>query len=207
MPTGYTAPMYEGKNITFRDFALRCSRNMMALASMRDHGLDAEIPAKLVPDDYHEKQITEWRVALLAAETMTEEEAERAASKEYADEVRRRAESRRERIDRRRRYEAMLAQVETWTPPSKEHEGLKRFMMEQLHESLRFDCAELTWPEPKRQTGAEYRAAQVVYAQERIARHEEEIANERRRCDERNAWLAALRSSLPAADSSKDTNR
>ena len=200
MPTGYTAPIYEGKDITFREFALRCSRNMMTLASMRDHGLDAEIPAKLVPDDYHEKQITEWHAALVAAESMTDEEAERAASKEYADEVRRRAESIAERAERRRRCEAMLARVETWAPPSKEHEGLKSFMLEQLRESLRFDCAEFAWPEPKRQTGAEYRADSIACARERIARHEAELADERRRCDGANAWLAALRASLPSVD-------
>ena len=200
MPTGYTAPIYEGKDITFREFALRCSRNMMALASMRDHGLDAEIPAKLVPDDYHEKQIAEWRAALIAAETMTDAEAERAAEKEYADEVRRREKSQRERAERHHRYEAMLAEVETWAPPTKEHEGLKSFMMEQLRESLRFDCTELTWPEPKRQTGAEYRAERIAYAQKRIAQYEEELANERKRCDGANAWLAALRASLPSTD-------
>ena len=200
MPTGYTAPIYEGKDITFREFALRCSRNMMALASMRDHGLDAEIPAKLVPDDYHEKQIAEWRAALIAAESMIDEDAERAAEKEYADEVQRREKSIRERVECRRRYVAMLAEVESWAPPPKEHEGLKGFMMEQLRESLRFDCAQLTWPEPTRQTSAEYKAERIASAREQIARHEAELADERRRCDDANAWLAALRASLENTD-------
>lgn len=36
MPTGYTSPLYEGKEISFEQFALRCARNFGALVMMRD---------------------------------------------------------------------------------------------------------------------------------------------------------------------------
>ena len=196
MPSGYTAPLYEGKDLTFREFVMRCARGMGALASMRDHSLDAEIPEKLVPDCYHEKQIGEWKAALGAAEAMTDAEADRAATEEHEAEVRLRKESAKRRRALRDCYERMLAQVEAWTPPTPDHVNLKQFMMAQLRESLRYDCCEFDWPAPERVTGAAFRQRQIDNARSEIARHEEELAKERWRCDQANAWLSALRASL-----------
>lgn len=198
MPTGYTAPLYEGKDLTFREFALRCARGMGALMSMRDHSLDAEIPEKLVPDDYGENRINEWKAALAAAEAMTDTESERAAAEEHDADVRRRDESAKERRALRDRCERMIAQVEEWTPPTPDHVNLKKFMLAQLRELLRYDCSEIDWPAPERVTGSAFRQRQIENARSEIARHEEELAKERWRCDQANAWLSALRASLAA---------
>lgn len=196
MTTGYTAPIYDGKQITFQQFVMRCARGMMPLVSMRDCSLDAEIPQKLAPSDYHEKQITGAKAELAAAEAMTDVDADHAAAWEYEQEVRRRNEAILRRADLRGRYREMLSRVAAWQPPTPQHECLKQFMIGQLQDSEDNDCSDFVWPEPKRRTGAECRAERIENARADIARHERELAEEREHCDASNAWLAALRASL-----------
>jgi len=42
--------------------------------------------------------------------------------------------------DMAHRYEQMLCRARAWVPPSKEHENLKQFMIDQLVGSIQFDC-------------------------------------------------------------------
>lgn len=196
MATGYTAPIYDGKDITFTQFALRCARAFGALVTMRDSGLDADIPDKFVPSPYHEQRIAEAKFKLAKAEAMTESDAQSAADEAYADEVRKCEASRQETEVRRCRYEKMLESVRAWRPPTREHIELQKFMASQLVESIKFDCVPLEW-EPVRKTGAEFKRDLVDRARRDIAYHEAELSKDRARCDERNAWVRELRNSLP----------
>lgn len=56
MPTGYTSPLYEGKEISFEQFALRCARNFGALVMMREEPLDTPIPEKFNPCEYCKRE-------------------------------------------------------------------------------------------------------------------------------------------------------
>ena len=56
MPNMYTADIEE-KNITFEQYALRCSRAFDALISLHDEFLGAEIPDEIKPSDYHLKEV------------------------------------------------------------------------------------------------------------------------------------------------------
>jgi len=49
MPTGYTLDLYDGKNITFKEFVMKCAGAFGALISMKDESLDAPIPEHLEP--------------------------------------------------------------------------------------------------------------------------------------------------------------
>ena len=49
MPTGYTAPVQDGKIVTLKDFAWCCARGMGALVTMREAPSDAEIPRAVLP--------------------------------------------------------------------------------------------------------------------------------------------------------------
>lgn len=196
MTTGYTAPIYDGKPITFEQFVMRCARGMMPLVGMRDCGLDAEIPQKLTPSDYHETEIAAAKAELAAAEAMTDADADHAAAWDYEQEKRLRTEAILKRADLRGRYREMLSRVSAWQAPTPHHECLKQFMIGQLEDAEAHDCADFVWSAPKRKTGAEYRAERIENARANIARHERELAQERENCDASNAWLAALRASL-----------
>lgn len=199
MPTGYTAKLYEGEEQTFPDFAMTCARAFGALIEMRDMGLDARIPDEFEPPTYHEKEIRIAKARLATLGEMTPENAARHAKEDYDQAVIAREKAETERNARRERYEAMLADVDKWQPPTEEHQGLKTFMADQLRESIKFDCGMDYWPDLPTLDGAEWMAQQVAKAERDVAYHTEEHQKELERTESRNAWVRALRESLSGA--------
>ena len=108
-------------------------------------------------------------------------------SKEYLQSVR----SHRETT---RRYGSMLLQVEAWTPPTEDHEGLKKFMADQLTESIKFDGYE---PErPEKVDGATLQVQEIAHAQWSIDYHREQLAKEQESNQSRVGWVQDLQTSL-----------
>lgn len=198
MPTGYTSDIYEDKEVTLRDFILRCARGMGALVMMRDDPLDAPI-REFEPSDYHAKAIAATRARLDALADMRADEIERQAEGAHAKAFDLWRQRRDERLVLRDRYEAMLNEVKAWQPPTPDHEGLRKFMVEQLEESIRFDCSSKFDEPPVREPTGAWFTQQVQKAQHDLDYHVEENAKEVARTAERNAWVRALKESLPSA--------
>lgn len=199
MPTGYTAELYDGKApVTFERFILQCARAFGALVTMRDDPHDAAIPEKFEPADYHAKSLERGRRDLAEVRALSESACDERAAIEYDRLVSERKQSEERRLAIRVRYEAMLVHVRAWTPPTPDHDGLKRFMVEQLEGALDFDCKPIDkwWPAPVRQSGLAWRASRVEQLERSIARDAEQSAEEVTRADSRTAWVAALRGSL-----------
>lgn len=196
MPTGYTAAIADG--ISFRDFALRCARAFGALVTMRDDPMDAPIH-DFVPADYHSKALAKARTRLAELNRMTLDGAEQAAQEEYDEAARSRAESIAKDRALSEAYGAMRRQVEAWNPPTADHVGLKDFMLKQIDESIRFDSmADYYRENPiKRIQAAEWLEKQRTSAMWDIEYHAKEHAAEVARVESRNAWVEALRESLP----------
>ena len=192
MPTGYTAKLYEGDQ-SFEDFATECLRAFGALVELRDTP-DAPIPDEFRPSDYHDRETTKARVSLATAEVMTDEAAQKAAETNYRTQLAAWQRSEDERAVRKARYEAALAEVEAWQPPTPDHEEFKKFMRDQLAQSIDFDCS--SWPAPEQQDGATYRSATIAKAQRDVEYHEQEHAKEVERAKGRTAWVRAARESL-----------
>ena len=57
MPTGYTADIYHGKDVSFKDFVLTCARSRGALIHMREEPLDTPIRKRDNSNSYHLKEI------------------------------------------------------------------------------------------------------------------------------------------------------
>ena len=195
MPTGYTIDLYEGKEVTFEEFVMKCARAFGALISMKDEPLDAPIPERLNPSDYHLRELVIAWQRLAEVESWDEEQAEREAERAYQEAVYEHDKKIIEQASIRERYEEMLNRVRAWTPPTPEHEDLKRFMIEQLEKSIEFDCGHIP-DEPKRLLGAEYKQQEIEKALHDIEYHKREYEDEIKRTHERNEWLKALRESL-----------
>jgi len=194
MPTGYTLDLYDGKDLTFEEFALKCARAFGALISMRDEPIDAPIPERFEPSDYHFKELEKAKRRLKEVKRWDEEKAEQEAERAYRDALKKREEFIEKNKLIRKRYEDMLSKVQKWKPPTIEHESLKQFMIQQLEESIEYDCF---IPEmPQRLPGEEYKEQQIKKALNDIDYHEREYAEEVNRVYERNKWLLLLRESL-----------
>jgi hypothetical protein len=206
MPSGYTDKLYRGEEQEFGEFAMQCARAFGALILMRDEPWDAPVPAKFEPDTrWEEEQIAkvgekiERYTDATLMELMDEQQANRDAR--LADWYRYRHEA----DELKARYEAMLAKVEAWTPPTEEHEGLKKFMIEQLTSSIEHDCrtSKFETPDEDKYAGIpeivpseEYRQQKLAHVEEDLARYEKNLQDEINRAQERTNWINDLRRSL-----------
>src|SRR2546425_1153733 len=100
---------------------------------------------------------------------MDDREAKEAARVERAEAIRRNDEIEADRQGKEARYRAMPAHVEAWDPPTGDHQTFKEFMLDQLNQSIQFDCGEFSMPVPEELTGKAWRAKQATKTKEQIA--------------------------------------
>lgn len=194
MPTGYTYEIEKG--ITFQTFAMNCACAFGALISMRDAPTGAEIPEELKPSTYHSEAIEKLNERLKVLDAMTEIEADTEAEEEYRKEVERNAKYVAGKEELRKKYQAMLADVRAWKPPTPDHVELKNFMESQIVDSIKWDCIGGELSKPKRLAGDKWLQSAKLKALKDLAYNEEENNKEIERVDQRNAWIKALRQSL-----------
>lgn len=194
-PTGYTADIYEGKDISFEEFVLKCARNFGALIEMRDEPWDADIPDEFKPSDHHSKALWTARKKLNDVKSWDDATADAKAEADWNLAVEKWEEAEGKRKAQRERYQAMLEKVDAWVPPTADHVNLKEFMQQQLEQSIDFDTKPF-WTRPEKQTGGAFRQQQLEKAQRDVRYHTEEHAKEVQRAQERSAWVRELRKSL-----------
>ena len=193
MPTGYTADIYNGKDVSFNDFALKCARAFGACIEQRDD--DPNDKPKLIEktkDSYNIKRLEEakkWKKPTKA---------------EFDVYVKLQTAYYNEKIDKQNKlkasYQKMLDKANAWTPPTKEHEGLKKFMIEQLNSSIEFDCGFEYYQRElnniKQLTYNQYVKNMRASNKRDIEYHTNELKKDNERTDNRNAWISALYKSL-----------
>lgn len=196
MPTGYTAGIIDG--ISFKTYALNCARAFGACVLLRDEeGGGEKIPDAFEPSDYHLKEVEKFKAAYNRLTEMTARELELAAHEDYAKLEAARLTRIQEREDQRRAYEAMLEQVNQWSAPTPDHVRFHEFMRTQIEKSIKFDCDGYDDPPVERITPQEWlekRREDLLWS---ISYHEKGYADELARTESRNAWIKALRESLP----------
>ena len=194
MPTGYTADVKDGRVTHVADFIAKCARNFGFLISMRDEDWSASLPDEIKPSSFHADKLRSSQEELTALNALSQEErAERcAAANAKASEDYRRAVDRNEA--ERARYDSMLSKVLAWQPASDVLLNVRRFAIEQLRESMKFDLYEPDRPKPK--TVDQWFLDAREAALRDIAYHSEEHAKETKRAAERNECLQALHGEL-----------
>ena len=196
MPTGYTADIIDG--ISFETYAMNCARAFGACVTLRDEpGGGERIPDDFEPSSYHLTAADKARAELATLDAMTPADLERAADEAWHDTEASRLKALEGARKQRAACEAMLVQVEAWTPPTPGHAGLHAFMREQIEQSIAFDCCG-SWYKNQAPplTGAAWaaeRRAALIY---KVEHHDKEHAAEVARAAERTAWVQALRASL-----------
>lgn len=198
MPTGYTHPVREGTVTSFTEFAKICVRAMGVTILQRDDSSDAPLITRYEPNvDYHDRSLATAREKRDLYDARTFENWRNAMEAQDDGDQ----QAWRDRVEQlkveRARYEAMLDKVQAWVPPTEEHQAMKKFMVDQLTESIRFDCTPYGQP-PMLQDVEEYKAT----CYERVERDIEYSTKARReeieRTATRNEWLDQFLASLPA---------
>lgn len=194
MASGYTAAIKNG--ITFKEYALTCARAFGALVEMRDDPNDAPIPDEVLPSTHYRDGLAEAEVSRLSA--LTPEQVKAEAAKAKATFMKERAKRNAEQEALKAKYEAMLAEVRAWTPPTADHKELQQFMATQITESIDWDCRPSKAPDLSGYEPAAWYADALSSARRTVDYHREAWEKEQQRAAERTAWIRALKASLPA---------
>ena len=208
MPTGYTAAIAKG--ISFRQFALDCARNF------RDEPDGGKaIPESFEPSKYHIDEIGKLKRQIDELRSITSVEADARARRDWEQQQARYKDSLQKKRDLRIKYQTMLEQVERWSPPSLGHSELKRFMRQQIKESMDFDCNESCVSEEPSQlsldelrsitSGDDWLRQELKRCLLSLEYHEQQHNEEVKRANERTAWVRALRQSLPSENTPADS--
>lgn len=194
MPTGYTDAIKDG--IDFPTFAMRCARNFGATIEMRDEPLDAPIPERFEVSDYHLKALKHAREEQKRLSKLSDEECEAEALASFTDAKRDYLDSIKEKQATEAAYRAMLEKVRQWQPPTPDHEGLKAFMVEQIEQSIKHDCATDYLVPPHARTGQEWVNLCMSQQARDIEYHGDHYDEDLQRARDRSEWVKALRESL-----------
>ena len=176
MPTGYTSKIYDGEQVTGKEFIMTCARAFGALIEMRDEPMGAQIPEELKVDTHHEKQLERSKQELNNYKNMPIEEIQELVDETYKKKIEENKKYYNEKLELKNRYERVLAEVEQWKLPSPEHQNLKDYAIRQLEESILFDCGHIEdyAKEVKKETAEEYIQRQIDSCLWNIEYHQKE---------------------------------
>lgn len=195
MPTGYTAMIEKGA--TFEQFVWGCARAFGANIMMRDDPQNSPVVDYVADTKYHDDGLVKARADLKRVQAMTIEQADGEAEDDYQKAMQEYRASETSRNAAKAKYEAMLAKVKVWVPPSLEHNGLRDFMVKQIEETIAFDCKGYDQFMPKLSTGRDWLNEKLTRIARDIRYHAEEREKEISRTNERNDWNRKLRDSVP----------
>jgi hypothetical protein len=200
MPNGYTADIYEGKDITLREYLMKVGRGMSMAIMQRDEALDA--PVKLrEPSKYSLERLGEALEAKHKLLTMTQADRNSAAAQEWESQKLAHQQAVRNRDGMRKRYQAMIDQVEAWEPVEKVA-YVKEHALRYLRESMDFDCPSSgrVYPEDPGDTwnGYEWFDKELSRLNKDIEYHREAWDEEVERVNDFNEHILAFHESLPS---------
>ncbi|WP_428743197.1 hypothetical protein [Tenacibaculum sp.] len=203
MPTGYTAGIIDGTTETFQDFAKQCMRAFGATIHMRDESMDKEYEPR-IPSDYHTKALKTANEKLRQAETLTDSEiienrkAHIVKNKAYYLKRIEETKKAKERLD------LFLEKAKAFNPPTKDHEGIAKFMIEQIETTIDHDGSTKYYDDELAKIDAQLsdinadkiRTEMIADAKRDIEYHTKEHNAELKRCEDSNKWVNDLLSVL-----------
>jgi hypothetical protein len=187
MATGYTAKLSDGEQ-SFEDFVLGC-----ACAFFYD---TSKLPEKWKVKTSYADSLKEHQAELAKVKKMGMAEAKREADKEFAKAKAEHEKDKRERAAAEDRLMAMRAKVADWEPPTAKHVRLKKLMLQQIDETINFDCVDYDGGPSKRMSGGDWLRSKIAELKRDIEYDSRHYAEEVKRTNERNEWCDALRKSL-----------
>lgn len=196
MATGYTEGILNGKINTFKDFALKCVLAFGASIHLRDETGDVKYRSA-EPTDYHKKAIQDAKKELNRIENLTDDEIINSHIKTLkADKERCLREIEKIKKDREK-LEDILAKAENFVPPTQEHEEFRQFMINQLKQTIEFDCNTDFYDREiakidnqlKNINVIEIRESMIDYIKENIEYHTKAYEKEVRNCNKSNKWV------------------
>jgi len=196
MATGYTQCLIKDKEkeVEFKNFVMLCARAFGACIDMRDDSLDKEIPEKFEPSTYHLDNLNQAKKDLVEFKELDKYDYERKAEIENKKSLEDYEKIIEHQNFNKKRFHNMLIKVKEWNPPTENHFGLKKFMIEQIENSIEWENYNLN--KPKILTGNAWANKRLSEILRDIEYHTKEWFKEVERVNDRNKWLKDLRESI-----------
>ncbi len=148
--------------------------------------------------DYHTEELAKARKKLKSLMIMAEAEKIERFVREVNKIRKQNKEWEDDRTQKNKRYADMRSEVEAWEPPTPDHVGMKKFMLEQIDISM--EKTPYSQDEPT--SANALHAEEIAIARRDIEYHTEEDAKEEMRMKERADWIAKLYASLESKEAS-----
>jgi len=136
MPTGYTYFIENGDISTGAEFLKKCIRNFGCCIGQREDPLSAPLVSVVKPSSYYKEQYENTSKKYDEFKSKTSDEIREMMhdnrDKDLSDTERYLSEQKL----LRNKYLVIRKDVENWVPPTPDHEGIKRFALEQIDISI-----------------------------------------------------------------------
>lgn len=139
MPTGYTAYIEDGDITTGKEFLKLCTRAFGVAIDQKDDPLSVPTKTKFEPSQYYIDAYNGACDELKKAKSMSFFEARDLLIKKHNEKIESSRKLANTLSNLRKKYLKVREEVDAWIPPSSEHNGLKKFALEQIDISIPSD--------------------------------------------------------------------
>ena len=139
MPTGYTAYIKDGDITTGKEFLKLCTRAFGIAIDLKDEPLLVHTPTHYEPNLYYKNDYEETAKVRDKMRQLTFEEAKQRIIDKYNEDIASAKKSLEKYKAEDEKYLKVKNEVETWIPPTSEHEELKKFALNQIDISMNTD--------------------------------------------------------------------
>ncbi len=139
MATGYTQGIIDGSIKTFKEFALGCARAFGAASHMKDDDLSVEYK-KRTPGDFYDKTIKETEEMAEEIKSLSDEKIIKKKKENIEKSIKRHEKSLKEKKELEKTLNGFLFDAKNYTPPTEDHKNIKKFMIEQLEDTIKWNC-------------------------------------------------------------------
>ena len=136
MPTGYTAHIEDGEITTGKEFLRLCTRAFGIAIDVKDEPLSTPTPSSFEPSPFYKESYDRALKKLEEVNKMTFDEAKIQMRADYEKRISDYKAYAERETAMNEKYAKVRKEVEEWIPPTEEHEGLKKFALEQIDMSI-----------------------------------------------------------------------
>ena len=136
MPTGYTAHIEDGEITTGKEFLRLCTRAFGIAIDVKDEPLSTPTPSSFEPSPFYKESYDRALKKLEEVNKMTFDEAKNQMKADYEKRISDYKAYAERETAMNEKYAKVRKEVEEWIPPTEEHEGLKKFALEQIDMSM-----------------------------------------------------------------------
>jgi len=200
--------------VTFTDYILGSARSMGAMVDWKDHPGTLQLPwiVNKKNQELYADKLEKAKTELEQLQTLDDDEILQLIDKEFQDKIKERDADLTNCAYIKKGYTRIISQVKSWEPPTSDHVVFKEFMLQQLNNNFPKINSDLDdevsylyvikiktnrwFSGPREDSILEWKKGKIKKAKDNIQQYSDLLKEDKAACDERQAWLDALLTSI-----------